>query len=114
MPLRPQRAGAFDRRVTVQAVSVAGADNTETPADLFTAWAKYDPVTGSEQFRTGQRLASETAIFTLRWRSDWTPAPGSHRIVYGGRTWDVRYVSEVGRHDAHELTCEVVGTTGGG
>jgi SPP1 family predicted phage head-tail adaptor len=114
MALRPQRAGAFDRKVTVQSVTRAGADNTETWADLFDAWAMVTPISASEQFKAGQRLAVETATFRLRYRSDWSPDPHAHRIVYRGKNWDIGPPTLIGRNDAWEMVGEVRGTTGGG
>lgn len=107
-------AGELTERVTVELVTrsipAGGAgDPRETWAPLFTTWAGFKPVSGSEQFRSGQRLTLETAIFTMRARSDWTPSATLHRIVYRGKNWSITYPAELGPRVGWELTAEVRG-----
>lgn len=107
-------AGSLSERVTVQIVTRrkdAGnaGDPTETWDDLFTDWAAFKPISGSDQFRSGQRLTLETAIFTMRQRRDWTPDATQHRLVYRGKNWSIIYPAEIGPRVGWEITAEVRG-----
>jgi SPP1 family predicted phage head-tail adaptor len=111
---RGLRAGELTERVVVQrlvsSTPAGGAgERVTTPEQLFTVWAKVAPVSGGEQFRSGQRLTLETAIFTVRQRSDWMPDAAVHQLVYRGKTWDITYVAETGPRVGWELTAEVRG-----
>jgi len=60
-------------------------------------WGAFEPI-GSREFPIQQkRYEQTTARFRTRYRTDIDPA--LHRIVYGGKSWNVRSPIDVlGRH----------------
>lgn len=106
------RAGDLDRRITIQSVTNVPdtvGNPAPTPTTLVTDLpAKYMPVKGKEKFseeQTGRELSFRTAKFLIRFRSD---VNVKSRILYDGLTWDVIYVSEVGKREGLELIADVI------
>ncbi len=103
-------AGRLDRRITLQ-VSALQKDAAGAPvltwSDVATVWARYIPVGGREFYsaQAAQQIAGETARFLIRWRADLT---ARHRIVFDGKTWNIRNLAELGRREGLELTAEVI------
>jgi SPP1 family predicted phage head-tail adaptor len=112
----PQRAGRFDRRITIQVDSGTATRGQHVPswADLHTVFADFTPVSMNEQYRSGQRLATEAGTFRIRWRSDFSPDPKLHRISYHDKYWGITGVQELGRREGWDLFAEVRASSGGG
>jgi len=103
--LRVCNAGRFNRSISIESKSEiqdAGGQPIETWAAYATAWAEKKDMTASEKFRAGQEIASRTSIFVMHWRSDLSPA--DHRLVCEGVTYDIEAISEIGFHEALEIS----------
>lgn len=97
-------SGARDRRVTIQQMTQsAGSSNfpVETWTDLTTVDMHKDERVRQEEF-TANHLS---APFETRWEapysSDWDPdlvdVPKVRRLLYEGRTYDIRHAEQLGR-----------------
>lgn len=103
-------AGSLDRRIVIESRSVTRSESgeeTETWATFATVWARKQPMTGREFYSAGgaQNVPAETARFTVRWLTGIT---AQHRVVEGGKTWNIRNVAELGRKEGLELTAEAI------
>jgi SPP1 family predicted phage head-tail adaptor len=99
--------GKMDSRITIQTL-VESADAigylAQSWTDLATVWADVTPVSGTEVVRSERKVASRSARFYIRYRSDITP---KHRISYDGEFYEIRYLREVGRSEGLEILGEV-------
>lgn len=97
-------AALLDRRITVQQKGEV-QDETGQPivgwTDLFTTWATVEPLQGTERVQAQQLTAAFDTRFTLRWRPDvpLAAAPGTFRVVFDGRNYDVQSTAELGRRE---------------
>ena len=90
-------AGKMDRRITLQRKSSSQdsfGEAIDTWADISTVWAEVVPVSGNERFVSQQVIAEADTLFKIRYMSGLTPLD---RVVYDGRTYDVKGVIEIGR-----------------
>jgi SPP1 family predicted phage head-tail adaptor len=97
------RAGALDRRITIQALTVSqGATGgvVETWADLATVWAQWLPGAGNEKFVAPAVYAEASGRFRVRYRPGVT---ARNRVLYNGIEWDIIDIQEVGRRDGLDL-----------
>ncbi|CAK7257248.1 MULTISPECIES: phage head closure protein [unclassified Shinella] len=97
------RAGAIDRRITIQRYSVVGDDGMGNQitewADLATVWAKVRQEGGREFFAQAAIQAERRVIFTIRWMEVWV----IDRIQYDGIEYNIKEVRELGRQAGVEL-----------
>lgn len=95
----------LDRLIDIQSVTETRdefGDPVETWADFDTnVPAEYLPVSGAEQFQSQQHLATATARFRIRYRTDLTR---KMRIVFDGDTWNVQHFEEDRRFDRKQYT----------
>ena len=97
------RAGALDRRLTIQrAITTPNAFNEPVAswADVATVWARQQPNRGAERFAAQQIVGQGTMTFQIRYRTD---VRVTDRILYQGRIWNVLDVREVGRRVITEI-----------
>jgi SPP1 family predicted phage head-tail adaptor len=98
--------GPLDQRITIQA-RTAGVDALGQAAttwdNVVTVWAAADPIRGREYFAAATQQ-SETAVrFTVRYRSDVTPAM---RVMWRNQAHDISAVIDPhGRKESLELMC---------
>ena len=91
-------AGELDQRITFQSyssVSDGAGGYTRTWANFSsvpTVWAKAQPVRGSEGFEEGRTNATQTYLFTVRYREDVNEAD---RILWRGEEYNIRTVKRV-------------------
>jgi len=100
-------AGELKHKITIQElqrVPDGYGGYTETWNNVATAWAKIQPLKGSERYQA-QQVASELSHkITLRYLSGVKP---SMRIVYGLRVFNIIAVINVKkRNEVLELLCE--------
>ena len=98
-------AGKMDRRITIErrhdVVGAAGTVSTVWTAHA-TVWAeRIDPV-ASEAAGAGGMIETDKASFRLR-HLNITPAD---RILFEGRTLNIKTVKEIGRRVSLEIDCE--------
>lgn len=96
-----ENIGSLDRRITFQQ-KVTSTD--ESNQELVTGWediastptvyASVNETSGSEVIQAQQLNGLETAVFTIRYRTDVNVL---HRIVYDGVYWDIHAIHEIGR-----------------
>lgn len=101
------RAGDLDRRVVIQAVTRTtdgGGEAVETWAAIATVWAAVWQLSATERAARPQTAAEETRRFRIRWTAAFTPGPGTHRIRFDGRTYDVQSVAEINRREGWDIT----------
>ena len=95
----------LDRIVTIQQRTVVRdsfGGEVVTWVDLAQVWASFRPRTATERFENESNieLASNTAAFRVRYRSD---LDETMRIVHDGHEWDIEGIVEVGRRDKLDL-----------
>lgn len=97
-------------RVTVKTETTA-QDDAGQPVVTLTTWltdepAKFEPTTGGETSRGRQVEAGIAAIFTVHYRSGYTPEMA---VVCGSQTYHIVRVMPVDGMDAYrELHCKAV------
>jgi SPP1 family predicted phage head-tail adaptor len=97
------RAGALDRRLTIQrATTTPNAFNEPVASwtDVATVWAQPRPNRGAERFAAQQIVGQGMMTFQIRYRTD---VRVTDRILYQGRIWNVLDVREVGRRAITEI-----------
>ena len=102
------RAGAMDRRVTLQnrvLVTDNEGNTMEEFTDLAEVYAGRRDTLGSERIASGAEVAVADAVFRIRWRSD---IGTTTQLKEGDMIWDVLAQAELGRRDGLDLTCRRV------
>ena len=100
------KAGELDRRILIQRpVPVRNAHGEEITGwvDVASTWAKFERVSGTEEFQAEQRSARQQVRFTIRYRSGIEP---TMTVVYDGERYEIEDVGEAGegRRDGLVLT----------
>ncbi len=96
-------AGDLDRDIEIQIAEQVQSDSGETSYDWANASseivaAQWFPAGTTETWKAQQRLEGVIeGIFRIQWRAE--PDPASTRIVWDGKTFDVRPAIEGGRQD---------------
>ncbi len=101
------RAGIMDRRIELQQKTVIQdtyGEEIETWKKKATIWAGKRDFRGKEFFAAQQLNAEVSGVFCIRYRPDITP--DDHRIIYDGKTYDIKAVTEFGRREGLQLMVE--------
>lgn len=98
-------AGKLDRRVTIVRDGAATTDDwgeatAGTPARM-TRWASMRPAPGTERFANAENAATAPMRFVFRWAADLVRV--TDRLELGGRTYDIKSVTEIGRREGWEV-----------
>ncbi len=99
----PLDAGKLDREIVLQtAVSVQSSSGESTldwnNATSKTLWAEWKPAGSVEAWKAQSRIEGVIdGVFRIYWRDDVSPT--TTRIVWDGKTYDVRPPVEGGRHE---------------
>lgn len=103
------RAGSLDRTITIQHATTIGPDDygtvTEGWADAGTFRAAIITQSTEEFLRASGEASEAVIVFRTRFLSGITNAS---RIVFEGRSYDVKETKEIGRREGLELRCEEV------
>lgn len=102
------RAGALDRRITIEQVSeVQGTDGhpVQTWSSFYVCFADYIPVQGSERFESAGLHSMELGRFIIRYKSGITP---KMRINYDSKTWKIINIQPIERKKGFDILAEVV------
>ncbi len=101
------RSGPMDREIIIQQVSLAdnsfGSSQVPTWSTFATVWAQVTPMKADERFVSAQKYASKVNKFRIRYLTGLLP---TMRISYDGVIWKILGLSEMGRHDGHEILAE--------
>jgi SPP1 family predicted phage head-tail adaptor len=95
-------AGELDRRVTLQKYALTrNADNEplETWSDIRTVWASWRRASARETLAGAEINASATDIFEIRYAADLAELDAKDRLVFGGKTYDIVGIAEIGRRE---------------
>lgn len=109
-PGRGFHIGEMRHRITVKTESTT-QDSAGQPVVTLSTWltdepAKYEPTTGGESARGRQVEAEIAAVFTVHYRSGYTPEMA---VVFSGQTYYVVRVLPVDGMNAYrELHCRGV------
>jgi len=109
---RPKRfhIGEMRNRITVKTETTT-QDAAGQPVVTLVTWlvdepAKFEPTRGGESARGRQVEANIAAVFTVHYRSGYTP---EMQVVCDGQTYGVVYVNPVDGMNAYrELHCKAV------
>ena len=97
------RAGRLDRRIEIQVNSPTlngVGEEIENWNTLYNLWAEVIPVRGTERYASDQDAAVIEEKFKIRYVTGVTPL---NRILYNGKTYDIKGVLELGRREGLEL-----------
>jgi SPP1 family predicted phage head-tail adaptor len=105
------QVGKLDREITLEFKTPGqsgSGEPTETWGTPATVWAAVRPLSGREYYAAlgAQIVAEETLVFSIRHRTD--VRPGTTRIQYESRTYNIRRVAEVGRRDGLDIFADTV------
>lgn len=102
-------ASKRDRRVTIErrAAGAPDAYGKLAPAwePVCTAWAEVKEIATRERLRAAQVLGARAATVTILHREGLDAAM---RVRFGGATWRIVGLAEVGRRQALQLTVEAL------
>lgn len=91
----PTASGKRDRQIRIETADTTQDVQSGEPSLswrlLVQVWANVRQPTGSEVFRSEQRVAKVDTIFNVRFRQDVSPTE-MFRIVYEGRAYDITAV----------------------
>lgn len=94
-------AGDLDREILIQTATATQSDSGEqvvTWGSNEWVWAMWLPAGSTEAWKAQSRLEGIVdGVFRIHWRGDIDPA--TKRIVWDGKTYDVRPPVEGGRHE---------------
>ena len=96
--------GRLDRLITIEQNTPTTTSGEPVPAwaTFATVYAMKSDQRGREFFDAQQVVAERTTVFRIRWLAGVTELM---RIVFDSITYDIKAISEVGRHDALDLFC---------
>ncbi|ALK09504.1 phage head closure protein [Blastochloris viridis] len=104
------RAGNLDRTITIQSFA-SGVDDYGTPieqwSDVATVRAQIVQASTDEFLAAFGETDKTAIIFRVRWLDGVTT---EHRVVYAGKSLNIREMKEIGRRKGLELRCEEVRT----
>lgn len=99
--------GKLDRRIRVMRAAAATDNGFNTvpgaPAELCARWASWKPANGRETFQNMGIEAVAGGTFWVRWDSVTGTITETDTVEFGGRTWNIVGVQEIGRRDGVEL-----------
>jgi len=105
------QVGKLDREITLE-FKTAGQSGSGEPTEVWgqpaVVWAAVRPLSGGEYYAAlgAQIVAEETLVFRIRFRTD--VRPGTARIQYEARTYNIRRVAQVGRRDGLDIFADTV------
>lgn len=100
-------AGAKDRTITLQTATATQDPDT---GEVLTDWtigavqlpAQWLPASTREAYQAQQRLAAYIdGVFRIDYRA--RPQPDTQRILWEGRTYDIKPPIELGRREAWDI-----------
>ena len=100
-------AGELDRRIVIERAAIttnAFNEEVQTWAPFITVWAGKRDVSDRERFAANEIGAEVTTRFTIRWSTQAGTVDARDRIIYDGRTYNIRHAKEIGRRQGIEIT----------
>lgn len=101
-------AGLLDREIVLQKAPPVQSDSGEETFDWDnaveqTVWAQWLPAGTREAWQAQQRLASYVDGVLRIYDLDPRPTPDDTRILFDGRTFDIRPYIEIGRSEGLDI-----------
>ncbi len=101
-------AGALDRQITLEfktSGQTASGEPTETWGTATVIAANVRAVSGREYYAAlgAQIVAEEMLVCTVRYHANLNIRPGTARVLYETRTYNIRRVVELGRRQWLEI-----------
>src|SRR5688500_15674062 len=104
------RIGALDRQLHIRRDLGTGRNAHNEPVPQWTGiavvWASKRTVAGTEFLAGSQTVAEERALFTIRWRPDFS---ANDQLECEGRTYAIEGAREIGRRQYLEIQATSVG-----
>lgn len=101
------RGGRLDRRINLQRTGTPTDDGFRTKpggfATFATVWARVRPAPGTERFASGETAATAPIVFDIRWSSVVADLNPKDRVLFDGRSYDIKSVNEIGRREGLEI-----------
>jgi len=102
--------GRMDARITIQRATVVTNDYGErvpTWATLATVWADiiWREGSGAERIASDQILSKQPVHFLIRYSTTVSSVSAKDRVSYGGKSYEIETIQEIGRNDGLRLTC---------
>jgi len=101
-------AGHLDRKVMIRHRVSTGntfGDSADSYADLKPAWAKYQPMAGSERWAADGNHTVKSAKFTVYFDSTINETMQLH---FDNLLWNITGLAELGYRHLLEITAEVI------
>jgi SPP1 family predicted phage head-tail adaptor len=101
--------GKMDRRLTVQVRTMtkdAAGGRSESWSDSFKCWGQVVAIASDEDITADADRETITRQFRIRYKSG--IAPGTHRILYQLKFYNIEGIEEEGRRDSMLLSCRSV------
>jgi SPP1 family predicted phage head-tail adaptor len=98
------RIGRRDKKVTIQRMTQGRNSYNEIVPEwtnLYTVWAHLKTLSGKEALSSEQIVASNTAVFNIRYRFLTT----QDRVLCEGRIYQIESLNELGRKKELDLIC---------
>lgn len=98
---------ALDRRITIQCAAISQDETGQeilTWASLPAVWASWRRASARETLAAAEVNAQVTDVFEIRYSRDVESVGAKDRILYGGRTYDIVDVNEIGRREGIRIT----------
>lgn len=97
--------GRLNRRVMIERSGTLtqntwGEDEEGQPAEI-TRYAEVKPAPGTERFANAENAATAPTRFLFRYEPDLVSVVD--RLLYGGRTYDIKSVNEWGNREGWEV-----------
>lgn len=102
MPSQQFDAGALDRRVKILRVVQSNQRGVmvETPQEIATVWAKYNPTPRQENYSPEGTTATADAEFVIRYSSQVSDLKSKDSIEFDNRTYElIETPKEIGRRE---------------
>lgn len=97
--------GRLNRRVTIERSGTLTQDSwgetVEGSTVQTTRYAEVKPVPGTERFANAENAATAPTRFLFRYEPDLVSV--IDRLLYGGRTYDIKSVAEWGNREGWEV-----------
>jgi SPP1 family predicted phage head-tail adaptor len=103
-------AGSLDRRITLRSSDrpISGRDEFNAPiygpSPSTTVWAEFKPVSDREKMAASELVADLSARFRIRWSSQVAAISPTWWVEFGGRSFNIVGVKEIGRRVGLEIT----------
>ena len=101
------KSGHLDRRIELHRASITTNDfneTVETFVKIADLWASKQDVSDGERWRAQQLAATDMTRFQIKWSTFAETINPKDKIVYGGKTWEILAVKELGRQQGVEIT----------